>query len=56
MFDPVTVAIPDARKPEQARSNAAASALPPLSDTAMAELRAIYDRHIRPQIRALIAW
>jgi aryl-alcohol dehydrogenase-like predicted oxidoreductase len=52
MFDAVTVAIPGARNPEQAQSNAAAADLPPLSDAVMAELRAIYDTDIRPHVHA----
>jgi len=52
MFDGVSVAIPGARNPEQARSNAAAAMLPPLSDTVMTELRAIYDRHIHDHVHA----
>ena len=52
MFDAVTVAIPGARNPEQAQSNAAAADLPPLSDAVMAELRAIYDEDIRPHVHA----
>jgi aryl-alcohol dehydrogenase-like predicted oxidoreductase len=50
MFDAVTVAIPGARNPAQARSNAEASALPPISDKAMAELKAVYDEDIRPYV------
>lgn len=52
MFDAVTVAIPGARNPEQARSNAEAADLPPLSDAVMAELRAIYETDIRPHVHA----
>jgi aryl-alcohol dehydrogenase-like predicted oxidoreductase len=52
MFDAVTVAIPGARNPEQAQSNAAAADLRPLSDAVMAELRAIYDEDIRPHVHA----
>jgi aryl-alcohol dehydrogenase-like predicted oxidoreductase len=52
MFDAVTVAIPGARNPEQARSNAAAADLPPLSEAVMAELRGIYDEDIRPHVHA----
>jgi aryl-alcohol dehydrogenase-like predicted oxidoreductase len=52
MFDAVTVAIPGARNPEQAQSNAAAAALPPLSDAVMAELQAIYESDIRPHVHA----
>jgi aryl-alcohol dehydrogenase-like predicted oxidoreductase len=50
MFDAVTVAIPGARNPDQAQSNAAAAALPPLSASVMAELKAIYDEDIRPYV------
>ena len=52
MFDAVTVAIPGARNPEQAKSNAAAADLPPLSEAVMAELRGIYDEEIRPHVHA----
>ncbi len=52
MFDAVTVAIPGARNPEQARSNAEAADLPPLSDAVMAELQAIYETDIRPYVHA----
>jgi aryl-alcohol dehydrogenase-like predicted oxidoreductase len=52
MFDAVTVAIPGARNPEQAQSNAAAADLPPLPYSVMAELRAIYDEDIRPHVHA----
>jgi aryl-alcohol dehydrogenase-like predicted oxidoreductase len=52
MFDAVTVAIPGARNPEQAKSNAAAADLPPLPDAVMAQLRAIYDAHARPHVHA----
>ncbi|HVD92672.1 MAG TPA: aldo/keto reductase [Vicinamibacterales bacterium] len=47
MFDAVTCAIPGARTPEQARSNAAAADLSPLDSTTMAAVQRIYDRHIR---------
>lgn len=50
MFEAVTVAIPGARTAEQAVSNAAAAALPPLSDSVMERLRAIYDADIRPHV------
>ncbi|MBW4021969.1 MAG: aldo/keto reductase [Proteobacteria bacterium] len=52
MFDAVTVAIPGARTPEQAKSNAAAAALPPLPDEVMGELQRIYDEDIRPHVHA----
>jgi aryl-alcohol dehydrogenase-like predicted oxidoreductase len=50
MSDAVSVAIPGARNAEQARSNAEAAALPPLSDAVMSELAAIYDQDIRPHV------
>jgi aryl-alcohol dehydrogenase-like predicted oxidoreductase len=50
MFDAVTVAIPGARNPEQARSNASAAELPPLSEDVMTELKRIYDEDIRPHV------
>jgi aryl-alcohol dehydrogenase-like predicted oxidoreductase len=50
MFDAVTVVIPGARNPEQAQSNAAATALPPLSASVMGQLKAIYDEDIRPHV------
>ncbi len=50
MSDAVTVAIPGARNAKQARSNAAAAALPPLDPGVMAELTAIYDQDIRPLV------
>jgi aryl-alcohol dehydrogenase-like predicted oxidoreductase len=50
MSDAVSVAIPGARNAGQARSNAEAAFLPPLSDAVMAELAAIYDQTIRPYV------
>ena len=52
MSDAVTVAIPGARTAEQARSNAAATALPSLDASVMAEVAAIYDQDIRPYVHA----
>ncbi|MCY1142214.1 aldo/keto reductase [Actinoplanes sp. Pm04-4] len=46
----VTVVIPGARNPEQAKGNAAVAGLPPLSDEAQAGVRAVYDELIRPQV------
>ena len=43
----VTTVIPGARNPEQARQNAAAAALPPLTDTELAAIEDLYDRRIR---------
>jgi aryl-alcohol dehydrogenase-like predicted oxidoreductase len=47
MFDAVTVAIPGARNPAQARSNAEAAELPGLPSDVMAELKRIYDEDIK---------
>jgi len=52
MSDAVTCAIPGARTETQARDNAAAAALPPLTDEAMASVRAVYDERIRPLVHA----
>ena len=46
----VTTVIPGARTPDQARSNAEAAALPALSAEAVAAIRSLYDRAIRPQV------
>lgn len=50
IFEAVTVAIPGAKTPEQARANAAAADLPALSGEVMAELKSIYDEEIRPAV------
>ena len=50
MFDAVTCAIPGAKRPAQVEENAAASALPPLTDEQMGKVREIYDRLIRDQV------
>ncbi|MGP3984551.1 aldo/keto reductase [Streptomyces sp. KR80] len=46
----VSVVIPGARNPEQARGNAAAADLPPLSDDAQRAVREVYDELIAPQV------
>jgi aryl-alcohol dehydrogenase-like predicted oxidoreductase len=46
----VTVVIPGARNPEQARGNAAAADLAPLPPATHEAVRAVYDELIRPQI------
>ncbi|MFB8351245.1 aldo/keto reductase [Streptomyces niveus] len=46
----VSSVIPGARSVEQARANAAAAALPPLSDTTLAAVRDLYDGRIRAGI------
>ncbi|HUG54468.1 MAG TPA: aldo/keto reductase [Vicinamibacteria bacterium] len=50
MFPEVTSTIPGARTPEQARTNAAAARMPPLSVSTMAAVRAVYERHIRTHV------
>ncbi len=46
----VTTVIPGASRPEQARANAAAAGLDPLSEDAARALAAIYDEDIRPHV------
>ncbi len=46
----VTVVIPGARNPEQARGNAAAADLPPLPADTLLDVRAVYNELVRPQI------
>ena len=53
MFDAVTCTIPGAKRPSQAEDNIRAADLPPLSDSTMDKIRAIYDRHIRAQVHHL---
>ena len=50
MFDAVTVVIPGARNPAQARSNAEAAALPPLSPRIMEKINDIYLEDIKPYV------
>ena len=52
MFDAVTCAIPGARNEHQARENAAAAKLPPLSDADMASVRLVYDEHVRTHVHS----
>jgi aryl-alcohol dehydrogenase-like predicted oxidoreductase len=47
MFDAVSCAIPGAKNARQALANTQAADLPPLSDEAMAKIRAIYDDKIK---------
>jgi aryl-alcohol dehydrogenase-like predicted oxidoreductase len=42
--------IPGARNVGQARANAAAAALPPLTDATLGAVRDLYDRRIRAQV------
>ncbi len=48
----VTTVIPGARNPGQARQNAAAGLLPPLSDAALGQIEDLYDRYFRAGIHA----
>lgn len=50
MFDAVTCAIPGAKRPSQAEQNFSAADLPPLSPETMTQVKAIYDRYIRPEV------
>jgi aryl-alcohol dehydrogenase-like predicted oxidoreductase len=52
MFEAVSCAIPGAKTEAQARDNAAASELQPLSEATMAAVRAVYDQRIRPLVHA----
>jgi aryl-alcohol dehydrogenase-like predicted oxidoreductase len=45
------VVIPGARNPEQARANAAAAELPPLTDEQQAAVRRVYDERIREHVQ-----
>jgi aryl-alcohol dehydrogenase-like predicted oxidoreductase len=46
----VSTVIPGARSPEQARQNAAAAHLPPLTEAELGAIEDIYDRRFRAQI------
>ena len=46
----VSVVIPGARNPEQARANAAAADLEPLSEKQLAVVRETYDELVRPEV------
>ncbi len=50
-FDAVSVIIPGAKNPEQAKANARASTLPPLSPDVHAKLADFYTREVAPHIR-----
>jgi len=50
MFDAVTCAIPGGKRPEQVADNCRASDLPPLTPQAMAAVKEIYDKRVRPQV------
>ncbi|HEY0935064.1 MAG TPA: aldo/keto reductase [Trebonia sp.] len=46
----VSTVIPGARNPEQARQNAAAAALPPLSQQALGQVEDLYDKDLRAAV------
>ena len=46
----VSVVIPGARSAEQARANAAAAALPPLTEAALSAVREVYEELIAPEV------
>jgi aryl-alcohol dehydrogenase-like predicted oxidoreductase len=46
----VTTVIPGARNPEQARQNAAAASLPPLSAGTLARIEDVYDKYFRAEV------
>jgi aryl-alcohol dehydrogenase-like predicted oxidoreductase len=48
----VTTVIPGARSAGQARQNAAAGSLPPLSQEALDRIEALYDSHFRAQVHS----
>ena len=50
MFDAVSVVIPGAKTPEQARKNVDAAALAPLPPETMARIRSIYEERIKPAV------
>jgi len=50
MAPALTCAIPGAKRPSQVEENVAAADLPALSDETMTQVRALYDRLVRPQV------
>jgi aryl-alcohol dehydrogenase-like predicted oxidoreductase len=50
MQSAISVAIPGAKTPDQARANAAAADLPPLSEATMDKLAEIYERRVKPLV------
>jgi aryl-alcohol dehydrogenase-like predicted oxidoreductase len=51
MSPAVTCAIPGAKRPAQVEENVKAADLPALSEETMTQVRAIYDRLVRPQVQ-----
>jgi aryl-alcohol dehydrogenase-like predicted oxidoreductase len=50
MFEAVSCAIPGAKRADQVEENLQAADMPSFSQERMQAIRAIYDRHIRPQV------
>jgi aryl-alcohol dehydrogenase-like predicted oxidoreductase len=50
MSEAVTCTIPGAKRPAQVEDNCRAADLPPLSAETMAQVRAIYEQRIQPQV------
>lgn len=50
MAPAVTCAIPGAKRPAQVEENVAAADLPALAEETMMQVRAVYDRLVRPQV------
>ena len=50
MAPAVTCAIPGAKRPAQVEENVRAADLPPLSEEAMIQIRALYERLVRPHV------
>jgi aryl-alcohol dehydrogenase-like predicted oxidoreductase len=50
MFDAITCTIPGAKRPSQVEDNCRAADLPSISDETMAQVRALYERRIKPQV------
>ena len=50
MFPAVTCAIPGGKRSAQVEENVAAADLPPLAPSVMTEIKALYDRKIKPQV------
>jgi aryl-alcohol dehydrogenase-like predicted oxidoreductase len=48
----VTTVIPGARNPQQARQNAVAASLPPLSELALGQIEDLYDKYFRAEIHS----
>jgi aryl-alcohol dehydrogenase-like predicted oxidoreductase len=48
----VTTVIPGARNPEQAKQNAAAATLPPLSSHTLGEIADLYDKYLRAEVHS----